>query len=244
MTQGRIAWLGPDDPPDAFPDVSLALTEPDGLLAAGGDLRPDRLLAAYVRGIFPWYEDGQPVLWWAPDPRCVLWPDKLHVSRRLRQQLRSSRAELRFNTAFDAVIRACAGKRRSEQGTWITGAMIAAYEDLHRDGWAHSVEIWDEHGLAGGLYGLCIGKVFFGESMFSARPNTSKMAMLGLIRHMQSAGLRILDCQVPSPHLFTLGAEFMPREAFSALLAEACDPPAPHDGWPSEPVPVSSLFIA
>lgn len=244
MNQGRIAWLCPDDPPESFPDVSLALKEPDGLLAAGGDLGSERLLAAYSRGIFPWFEDGQPILWWSPDPRCILWPDKLRVSRRLRQQLRNSGAELRFNKGFAAVIRACAGKRRSQQGTWITEDMIAAYEQLHREGWAHSVEIWDEHGLAGGLYGLCIGKVFFGESMFSARPNTSKIAMLGLTRHMQSVGLELLDCQVPSPHLFTLGAEFMPRTEFSALLARACDPPVSHDDWPADPLPVSSLFIA
>lgn len=244
MNQTRIAWLSPADPPDSFPDVSRALTEPDGLLAAGGDLSPERLLAAYTRGIFPWFEAGQPVLWWSPDPRCVLYPEKLHASRRLRQQSRNSSAELRFNTAFDAVIRACARKRRSQQGTWITADMISAYESLHRDGWAHSVETWDEHGLAGGLYGLCIGKVFFGESMFSARPNTSKMAMLGLAQHMQAAGIELLDCQVASPHLFTLGAEFMSRAKFSAFLATACDPPEPHAAWPAQPVPVSDLFIA
>lgn len=244
MRQGRIAWLSPTDPPDAFPDVAQALTEPDGLLAAGGDLSVARLLAAYTRGIFPWFEDGQPVLWWSPDPRCVLWPGQFHVARRLRQQLRNSDAELRFNTAFDAVVRACAGKRRSQQGTWITDDMRVAYERLHHEGWAHSVEIWDEQGLAGGLYGLCIGKVFFGESMFSARPNTSKIALLGLTRHMLSAGLELLDCQVASPHLLTLGAEFMPRDEFSACLEAACDPPRPHDGWPAEPAPVKSLFIA
>jgi leucyl/phenylalanyl-tRNA--protein transferase len=244
VNQSRIAWLSPSDPPDSFPDVSLALTEPDGLLAAGGDLGIARLLAAYTHGIFPWFEDGQPILWWSPNPRLVLWPANLHVSRRLRQQLRNSTAELRFNTAFDAVINACAGKRRSQQGTWITSDMISAYVDLHREGWAHSVEVWDDHGLAGGLYGLCIGNVFFGESMFSARPNTSKIAMLGLTRHMQATGIELLDCQVPSPHLLTLGAEFMERADFSAFLARACDPAEPHDAWPDEPVPVSGLFIA
>ena len=244
MTQGRIEWLSPADPPEAFPDVSRALTEPDGLLAAGGDLSPARLLAAYARGIFPWFEAGQPILWWSPDPRCVLRPDRLHVSRRLRQQLRNSRAELRFNTAFANVIRACAGKRRSQQGTWITGDMVSAYEHLHREGWAHSIEIWDSDELVGGLYGLCIGRVFFGESMFSGQPNTSKMALLGLTRHMLSTGLELLDCQVASPHLFTLGAELMPRPAFSAFLASACDPPEPHRAWPAETLPVSGLFVA
>ncbi|MDJ0906707.1 MAG: leucyl/phenylalanyl-tRNA--protein transferase [Woeseiaceae bacterium] len=244
MRQGRITWLSPADPPESFPAVATALTEPDGLLAAGGDLAPERLLAAYARGIFPWFEEGQPILWWSPDPRCVLWPDKLHLSRRLKQQLRNSTAELRINTAFDEVIRACAGKRRSQQGTWITDEMASAYQRMHREGWAHSVEIWDDGALAGGLYGLCIGRVFFGESMFSAQPNTSKMALLGLTRHMRSTGLELLDCQVPSPHLFTLGAEFMPRAEFSAFLDTACDPPDPHDAWPAEPVPVSNLFIA
>ena len=244
MTQGRIEWLSPADPPEAFPDVSRALTEPDGLLAAGGDLGPQRLLAAYVRGIFPWFEAGQPILWWSPDPRCVLWPERLHVARRLRRQLRNSAVELRFNTAFGEVIRACAGRRRSLQGTWITGDMVAAYEELHREGWAHSVETWEDGKLVGGLYGLCIGKVFFGESMFSGRPNTSKMAMVGLTRHMCSAGLRLLDCQVASPHLVSLGAELMPRPEFSKFLATACDPPERHRGWPAEAVPVSSLFVA
>jgi leucyl/phenylalanyl-tRNA--protein transferase len=244
VRQGRITWLSPADPPESFPDVATALAEPDGLLAAGGDLGSARLLAAYTSGIFPWFEDGQPILWWSPDPRCVLWPSRLHISRRLKRQLRNSAAKLRFNTAFDEVIRACAGERRSQQGTWITDEMLSAYQRLHREGWAHSVEIWDEDTLTGGLYGLCIGKVFFGESMFSARPNTSKMAMLGLTKHMQSAGLNLLDCQVPSPHLFTLGAELMPRAEFSAYLATACDPPDSHDAWPAEPVPVRDLFIA
>lgn len=244
MTHGRIEWLSPADPPEAFPDVSRALTEPDGLLAAGGDLRPERLLAAYARGIFPWFEQGQPILWWSPDPRCVLWPQRLHVARRLRRQLRNSPAELRFNTAFGDVIRACAGKRRSQQGTWITDEIVAAYESLHRDGWAHSVEIREGGALVGGLYGLCIGRVFFGESMFSRQPNTSKMALLGLTRHMLAAGLELLDCQVASPHLLTLGAEFMPRREFSEFLAAACDPPEPHRAWPAGAVPVCSLFVA
>jgi leucyl/phenylalanyl-tRNA--protein transferase len=244
VKHSRIEWLSPADPPEAFPDVSHALTEPDGLLAAGGDLRSERLLAAYARGIFPWFEKGQPILWWSPDPRCVLWPQRLHLSRRLRQQLRNSSAELRFNTAFGDVIRACAGRRRSQQGTWITDDMVAAYERLHRDGWAHSVEIWEANDLVGGLYGLCIGKVFFGESMYSGQANTSKMALLGLTRHMRSAGLELLDCQVASPHLFTLGAQLMSRREFSEFLAAACDPPEPHGAWPADAVPVSRLFIA
>jgi len=237
----RIVWLSPFDPPDAFPAVDSALTEPDGLLAAGGDLSAKRLLAAYSRGIFPWYDDGQPILWWSPDPRCVLRPEDLHVSRRLRQILRNSTAELHFNRAFGAVIRACAGERKSEQGTWITGDMIAAYEQLHADGWAHSIEVWDNDGLAGGLYGLCIGKVFFGESMFSARANASKIALLGLTRHMQAFDLRLIDCQVVSPHLMTLGASVMPRHEFTQFLALACQPPIRHENWPRNSLAITQL---
>ena len=243
MNQGRIAWLSETDAPDAFPPVENALAEPDGLLAAGGDLSEERLLAAYVRGIFPWYEKGQPVLWWSPDPRCVLWPDQLHISRRLKQQLRNSEAELRFNTSFDQVIHACAGERRSQQGTWITEEMIGAYQGLHESGWAHSIEVWDNGSLAGGLYGLCIGRVFFGESMFSATPNASKIALVGLTRHMLAHGLDLLDCQVVSPHLVTLGATTLPRPEFTAFLAEACRPPRRHDNWPDEPQ-ATRLFIA
>jgi leucyl/phenylalanyl-tRNA--protein transferase len=243
VSRGRIAWLSDTDSPDAFPQVSSALSDPEGLLAAGGDLSRDRLLAAYVRGIFPWYDEGQPVLWWSPDPRCVLWPDKLHISRRLRQQLRNSAAEIRFNTAFASVVEQCAGERRSQQGTWITQAMKAAYQDLHDAGWAHSIEVWADDALIGGLYGLCIGRVFFGESMFSAKANASKMAMIGLTRHMIANDLDLLDCQVVSPHLLTLGATTIPRQEFTTFLAEACQPPLPHDAWPDNPLPVE-LFIA
>ena len=244
MTSNRVVWLAENDAPESFPDVENALSEPDGLLAAGGDLSPARLLSAYTRGIFPWYEEGQPVLWWSPDPRCVLWPAELHVSRRLRQQIRNSNADVRFNQAFSKVVRQCAGERRSQQGTWITADMMQAYELLHRDGWAHSIEIWDDGNLAGGLYGICIGKVFFGESMFSSTPNTSKMAMLGLARHMVSAHLELIDCQVVSRHLITLGARLMPRTEFSAFLERACNPPDRHEDWPREPIPVADLCVA
>jgi leucyl/phenylalanyl-tRNA--protein transferase len=244
MSSNRVVWLTDSDTPDAFPDVEDALIEPDGLLAAGGDLSSARLLSAYTRGIFPWYEEGQPILWWSPDPRCVLWPAELHVSRRLKQQLRNSRAELRFNQKFGDVIHQCSSKRRYQQGTWITSDMVQAYQTLHAEGWAHSVEVWDEGVLAGGLYGLCIGKVFFGESMFSRKPNTSKMAMLGLARHMLSSGLEMIDCQVVSRHLVTMGARLIPRTEFSAFLEHACEPPNRHADWPREPVPVAELCIA
>lgn len=244
MSGNRVVWLTQTDPAHAFPDVEEALREPDGLLAAGGDLGPERLLAAYARGIFPWYEDGQPILWWSPDPRCILWPDKLHVSRRLRRQIRNSRAELRFDTVFADVVERCADRRRSQQGTWITPDMKHAYRVLHEDRWAHSIEIWEDGKLAGGLYGLCIGRVFFGESMFSAVPNASKLALLGLARHMQASGLELIDCQVVSRHLVTMGAELMPRRAFTRFLEHACNPPARHEDWPREPMPVADLFVA
>lgn len=244
MSKNRIVWLSDDDAVDTFPDVGDALSEPDGLLAAGGDLSSVRLLSAYARGIFPWYEEGQPILWWSPDPRCVLWPAEFHVSRRLRQQIRKSRAELRFNNAFSDVVRHCAGKRRSQQGTWITSDMRRAYEVLHSEGWAHSIEIWRDGDLKGGLYGICVGTVFFGESMFSKEANTSKMAMLGLATHMRSSGLELIDCQVVSQHLVTLGATLMPRAKFSAFLERACNPPCKYENWPREPIPVAELFVA
>ena len=241
MSPNQIAWLSRSDPPDAFPDVASALPEPDGLLAAGGDLSSERLLCAYRRGIFPWYDNGQPVLWWSPDPRCIIRPSELHVSRRLRREMRTSLGELRFNTVFGDVIRACAGKRRSEQGTWITADMVAAYERLHEERWAHSIEVWEDDALAGGVYGLCIGNVFFGESMFSARPNASKIALLGLTTHMQDAGLELIDCQVVSEHLMTLGARTIPRAEFVAILDRACSPAQRYEDWPKKPLPVRDL---
>jgi leucyl/phenylalanyl-tRNA--protein transferase len=243
VNRGRIAWLTDTDSPDAFPPVENALIEPNGLLAAGADLTVDRLLAAYVRGIFPWYEDGQPVLWWSPDPRCILRPEQLHVSRRLRQQIRNSTAEIRFNTSFAEVMTRCAGKRRSQQGTWITPEMMTAFQSLHEHGWAHSIEVWETGNLTGGIYGLCIGQVFFGESMFSAQPNASKLALLALTNHMLHHDLTLLDCQVVSPHLLTLGATTMPRHDFVEYLADACQSRARHADWPTKPTPVR-LFIA
>ena len=242
MSPNRIAWLSPSEAPDAFPDVTEALREPDGLLAAGGDLSSARLLAAYCKGIFPWYDAGQPILWWAPDPRCVLRPADLHISRRLRQQIRNSSAELRFNTAFGDVIRACAGRRKSQQGTWITAEMTAAFERLHAEGWAHSIEVFTDDALIGGVYGLCLGGVFFGESMFSGKPNASKMALLGLTRHMLDEGLEIIDCQVVSQHLISLGATVIPRSEFTAILRRACDPPTRHEHWPSGPLAVADTL--
>jgi len=239
MSNNRVVWLTPDDPPQQFPPVETALREPDGLLAAGGDLRPERLLAAYRQGIFPWYDEGQPLLWWSPDPRCVFQKGDFHVSRRMRRELRRSTAELRFNTAFAEVIRACAAPRRYEHGTWITDDMIDAYERLHRAGWAHSIEVWQDEALIGGLYGLVIGRAVFGESMFSLRSNASKIALLALDRMLSDDTFGIIDCQVQSSHLLSLGATTIPRSSFVATLGRLCETPTAFESWPKGPIRVS-----
>ncbi len=241
MSAVTLRWLNPDDPAAAFPDIRQALTEPDGLLAAGGDLSPERLLVAYRRGIFPWYDEGQPILWWSPDPRCVLWPAEFHVSRSLRKAMRRSTFSLRSNTAFSDVISACAEPRPGQAGTWIIGDMIDAYARLHDMGWAHSLETWDGDRLVGGIYGLAIGKAFFGESMFSRETNASKFAMAGLCRVLRENEFRLLDCQVASQHLGSLGATLVERDQFAAMLDRACEPPLPFENWPDAPISVPEL---
>jgi leucyl/phenylalanyl-tRNA---protein transferase len=217
-----IAWIGQDDPPDAFPPLERAFTEPDGLLAAGGDLTIDRLLYAYCHGIFPWYSEGQPVLWWSPNPRCVLLPEEFHLARRARRSLMSAKLEVSFNSAFEEVIEACAARRDGQRSTWITEDMKKAFTALHCEGFAHSVEVCRDGVLIGGMYGLSIGRVFFGESMFSLESNASKAAMLALCEELSKRNFDLLDCQVVSPHLSSLGAKTMPRSDFVALLDDAC----------------------
>ena len=233
MKSPNITWISSDDPPEAFPEIESAFDIPDGLLAAGGDLSPERLLYAYRHGIFPWYDSGQPILWWSPDPRCVLRPHEFHVSKRLRRSLSRSKLEVSFNQAFSAVIAACAEDRIGQQGTWITDDMADAYSRLHQQGWAHSIEIWQENRLAGGLYGLAIGQAFFGESMFSRQTNASKAAMLALCQQMVLNDFEILDCQVESPHLVSLGASLMPRNKFAAVLRQACKSNSRFLDWPA-----------
>ena len=235
MKSPNIAWISSDDPPESFPDIESAFDVPDGLLAAGGDLSVARLIYAYRHGIFPWYDDGQPILWWSPDPRCVLRPHEFHISRRLWRSLSASDFKITFNGAFDAVIAACAEHRSGQQGTWITADMADAYIHLHQQGWAHSIEVRRAGALVGGLYGLSIGRAFFGESMFSRHSNASKAAMLALCRQMDINDFEILDCQVESPHLVSLGATLMPRSSFAALLDRACDPATPFRDWPATP---------
>ena len=241
MSNNRVIWLAEDDPPDAFPPVDNALREPDGLLAAGGDLSVERLLAAYRRGIFPWYSEGQPLLWWSPDPRCVFRQGDFHLTRRLKRELRKSLAEVRINTAFSDVVLACASPRRYDKSTWITSDMMTAYGALHRSGWAHSIEIWDGGTLVGGLYGIIIGRVLFGESMFSDRTNASKIALLLLDRMLETDTLALVDCQVQSRHLRSLGASDVPRTQFVASLNELCEPPHAFGNWPEMPIKACQL---
>ncbi|MDA0687964.1 MAG: leucyl/phenylalanyl-tRNA--protein transferase [Proteobacteria bacterium] len=208
-----LPWLDSEQP--WFPPLDEALDEPNGLLAAGGDLSPDWLLAAYAYGVFPWYEAGQPILWWSPDPRLVLYPDQVRVSRSLKKFLRKHPYRLSMDTNFSAVIESCGKSRAGSTGTWITDEMRSAYQLLHQLGHAHSVEVWADSALVGGLYGVSLGKVFFGESMFSVEPNTSKLALVALARHLEQWGFRLIDCQVASKHLLSLGAQSVDREQFA-----------------------------
>ena len=220
-----IRWLRPGEP---FPSVRQALRQPNGLLVAGGDLGIERLLEAYRHGIFPWFGDGEPILWWSPDPRMVLPPDALKVSRSLEKTLRNKPFEVRFDTAFRAVMGACAEPREGQAGTWITAGMIDAYCDLHQAGWAHSAETWIDGELAGGLYGVAIGSMFFGESMFTRARDASKIALVHLARRLQRHHFGLIDCQMATAHLASLGAREIPRTEFSQRVAELVnygDPP-------------------
>jgi leucyl/phenylalanyl-tRNA---protein transferase len=222
-----IHWLAPEDPPERFPPVESALTDPPGLLAAGADLRPERLLAAYRRGIFPWYSPGQPVLWWSPDPREVLYPAEFHCSRSLARRLRRGDFLWHQDRDFPAVIAACAAPRAQSPGTWITAAMQEAYCRLHELGYAHSAEAWRGGELVGGVYGVRLGAVFFGESMFSREPDASKAALAGLVRQCLADGTQLIDCQLPSAHLRSLGSRAVPRPQFLRELALALGQASP-----------------
>lgn len=218
-----ISWLSRTS--HQFPPASQALKDPNGLLAAGGDLNPDRILNAYRNGIFPWYNPGEPILWWSPDPRCVIYSDRLHISRSLRKRLRRSDYQVTFDQAFGAVMDGCAAPRTGSSGTWISPEMHAAYRQLHRHGHAHSVEVWQEGELTGGLYGIASGRMFFGESMFSLRTDASKIAFAWLVEQLKNWGYPLIDCQVHNPHLVTLGAEEITRETFLQELDRIVDIP-------------------
>jgi leucyl/phenylalanyl-tRNA--protein transferase len=226
-----LLWLARNQRADAFPPASEALTEPNGLLAVGGDLEPERLLAAYKQGIFPWYQSGQPILWWSPDPRAVLWPSGLKVSRSLRRSVRKRRLEFRVDTEFKRVVAACAEPRRYGGGTWITPEMATAYAGLHEQGWAHSFETWVDGELVGGLYGVGIGRAFFGESMFTRVADASKVALVHAVAFLSARGTEVIDCQVASAHTQSLGAVDIPRAQFLDLIAELCAESAQPQTW-------------
>jgi leucyl/phenylalanyl-tRNA---protein transferase len=238
----NLTWL---DERTGFPPLDTALREPNGLLAAGGDLSPARILEAYQRGIFPWFAPGDPILWWSPDPRMVLIPSEFRAHRSLRKTLRHADYTVRFDTAFTHVIRACAATaRRGQNGTWISDEMIEAYTELHRMGYAHSVETWRGGVLIGGLYGISIGQAFFGESMFAHATDASKIALAHLVAHLterarqsgcdarrsdtSDSDVSLIDCQMETSHLATLGARPMPRHEFAARLAQASAITSPH----------------
>ena len=223
-----IPWLTPES---RFPPLHTALTAPNGLLAVGGDLSPQRLIEAYRSGIFPWFNSGEPVLWWSPDPRMVLFPGKIRISKSLRKVLKKGGYEVRLDTAFRQVIEACAAPRLQQAGTWIHDEVVSAYSILHEMGMAHSVEIWIGGELAGGLYGVAQGRVFFGESMFSHVPNASKIALVHLAGQLERWGFGMIDCQMKTAHLASLGAVEIAREEFSQRLKELVNYPARTEKW-------------
>jgi leucyl/phenylalanyl-tRNA--protein transferase len=226
-----LPWLDPYNDNQPFPNPERALTEPDGLLAVGGNLSPQRLLRAYRHGIFPWYSKGQPILWWSPDPRTVLFPHCINISRSLRKTLRRNLFSVTMDHAFEQVIQCCSEPRQDDTGTWLTAEMKAAYKHLHRLGYAHSVEIWSDHQLSGGLYGIAIGRVFFGESMFSRANDASKVALVCLCRQLQQWGYALIDCQMHTQHLIRMGAEDIPRSQFLSLLERYCPLPGQTGCW-------------
>jgi leucyl/phenylalanyl-tRNA--protein transferase len=223
-----IPWLAPNQP---FPPVQRALREPNGLLAAGGDLSMRRLLDAYRHGIFPWYSEGEPVLWWSPDPRMVLVPAEIAISRSLRKRLRSGVYEVRADTCFTTVMRACAEPRLDQAGTWITEEIVTAYSALHAAGIAHSVEAWYEGTLVGGLYGVAIGRMFYGESMFTRATDASKVALAHLARQLERWQFGMIDCQMQTAHLESMGAHVMSRRDFLLVLSDLINYPTLKGPW-------------
>jgi leucyl/phenylalanyl-tRNA---protein transferase len=228
-----IPWLRPNDP---FPPLDRALDDPNGLLAAGGELAPRRLLDAYRRGIFPWSSSGQPLLWWSPDPRMVLFTDEFKPARSLRRRLRQRSFDIRVDTACDEVIQQCAAPRDGQAGTWITRDIRRAYGELHRSGYVHSVESWRQGQLVGGLYGVSLGSVFFGESMFAHETDASKVALAHLVLLLRERSVPVIDCQQQTEHLASLGARPIPRSQFATLLAELIHSLDPPGAWRSGPM--------
>ena len=223
-----LAWIEAKDP---FPPVERALKNPNGLLAAGGELSVERLLEAYRRGVFPWYSGAEPVLWWSPDPRMVLYCGELKVARSLAKSVRNKGYEVRVDTAFSEVLRSCAGRRKTGAGTWLGPAMRRAYVALHREGYAHSFETWRGDELVGGLYGVAIGRMFYGESMFSQATDASKVALVALVGELRARDFPLIDCQVHTPLLASLGAREIPRRTFLRELMALVNYPARPGMW-------------
>ncbi|MCP5426215.1 MAG: leucyl/phenylalanyl-tRNA--protein transferase [Gammaproteobacteria bacterium] len=230
-----LPWLDPYDDTQPFPNPERALTEPDGLLAVGGSLSPGRLLRAYRNGIFPWYSSGQPILWWSPDPRTVLFPERLRISRSLRKTLRKGVFSVTMDNAFDMVMLRCSEPREGQPGTWITPEIRVAYNRLHKLGYAHAVEVWNGRRLVGGLYGVAIGRVFYGESMFSRVSDASKVALVALCDQLKRWEFAVIDCQMRTDHLISLGAENIPRRLFLDLLRRFCPLQSPPGPWRLDP---------
>jgi leucyl/phenylalanyl-tRNA--protein transferase len=231
----KIVWLDQDL---WFPPAEEALDDPNGLLAAGGDLSVDRLLLAYASGIFPWYSDGQPIIWWSPDPRCIIDLNHLHTAKSMLKLRKKGRYKVTIDTQFERVIRACAQPRAYADSTWITEEMIGAYVQLHKNGHAHSFEVWDSQGdgneLVGGLYGVSIGACFFGESMFSTRPNTSKIAFITMVNQLSKWNYQLIDCQLENSHLLSLGAYTIRKTVFLSILRKGLQSPTRAGNWQAD----------
>jgi len=233
-----IPWLDSNDPDCRFPPPANAQTEPNGLLAAGGDLSVRWLLSAYRAGIFPWFSEGDPIMWWCPDPRLVLPTNQVHQSRRLRRSMSQGRFGFCVDRSFEQVVSACAAPRSGQPGTWITKQMMAAYLDLHRRGHAHSLEVYRQGTLVGGIYGVAIGSLFFGESMFHRCSNASKLALVWLCQLLAFNGFDLLDCQIESAHLLSMGAQSIPRGHFLEQIRRYCSKSSAIGDWHSPPLPV------
>lgn len=227
----QLPVLDPSLPDQPFPDIETALFDPDGLLAVGGCLSSQRIINAYQQGIFPWYSIGEPILWWSPNPRLVLFPNKLKVSRSLRKTMRKGEFTVTYDQAFPRVMQLCAAPREKESGTWISEDIYQAYVQLHQQGIAHSYEVWMEGELVGGLYGIAIGQIFFGESMFHKKTDASKIAFCSLINQLSEWGYQLIDCQVHTDHLCSLGAEEIDRQNFSDLLKQYCSAQPSDNAW-------------
>ena len=234
MEETKLFWISANRYEDNFPPISEALTDPDGLLAAGGELTIERLLEAYRHGIFPWYNHTQPILWWSPDPRTVLFPGQAHISRSLKKTLNKNLFTFTFDQVFSEVITECSAPRDEDNGTWLTPEMIDAYINLHKNNHAHSIECWQDNKLVGGLYGVSVGRVFFGESMFSRVTDASKACLVKLSEYLQEWDYDLIDCQVESDHLGRMGAEQITREEFANHLIQSCSKAPAKQAWPKQ----------